>query len=400
MTAGEYREILGDRIQAEAHGLAARWLERLRALLPVAKNEVFPSPVLLDHIPAVLQQVGAYLRSPEDEEIGTNTAVVEKARELGMLRFSQNASIHQLMREYEILGHVLAEFTSEETRRLDLTASAADCVEVMGRMNRAVQVLMQTTVDTFIAEYTDTITQQTARLESFNRMVSHELRNPLGTLVYVVALLRNEELLNDGARRTQVLDMAQRNVERIRDLLLNLENLTRLRRDDEELPSLQQVEIEAIAGEVARQLDEVAAGRGVEIRIAKPLPTALIDPARTELVLMNLISNGIKYSDPAKPARWVEVTAREGAPAGHFVICVRDNGIGIPGEAMPQIFTRFFRAHAERDGDLGVEGSGLGLSIVQDCLAALGGTIEVESREGEGTLFVMTLPSEGPAAKA
>ena len=156
-------------------------------------------------------------------------------------------------------------------------------------------------------------------------------------------------------------------------------------------PSSQVVEVASLAEEVARQLREMAQARQVAVRVDPGLPVLLIDPARLELALLNLISNGIKYSDPAKPDRFVEIRF-DGQSDSTCTICVRDNGLGIPDDAKPAVFKRFFRAHAELDDRLGIDGSGLGLAIVAECVQALGGAITCESRAGEGTTFYLELP--------
>lgn len=387
--SSEYCEVIAGRIRDQAEALSKHWLVRLNELVPVPPNEVFPTEAILDHIPTVIREIGAYLRSPDDEEIGSNAVVLDKARELGVLRYGQKASIHQLLREYEVLGVILQRFVSDETLRLGLGPEASDALALASRLSRAVHVLLRTTVDTFTAEYADTIARQTTQLEGFNRMVSHELRNPLGTLGYAVSLLRRDEIASDPGRRGKIVDMVARNFERMRDLLQKLEQLSHLEKEASDLPTLQRVELDALAAEVARQLAEVAEKRGVEIRIAGKLPVVVVDPARVELVLMNLVSNGIKYRDPDKAERWVEVGAGEG---DSIVLWVRDNGLGIPSGASASLFTRFFRAHPERDAELGNEGSGLGLSIVHECVEALGGRIRVESDEGQGTTFFVDLP--------
>jgi signal transduction histidine kinase len=129
------------------------------------------------------------------------------------------------------------------------------------------------------------------------------------------------------------------------------------------------------------------------------------DPARLELVLLNLVANAIKYSDPEKGESFVEVAhARRQVDAAlpdqpdTFTLSVRDNGLGIAEADQPAIFDRFFRAHAHRDQELGVTGTGLGLAIVIDCVQALGGAIRCESRTGEGTTFFITLPGPRPTA--
>jgi hypothetical protein len=71
--------------------------------------------------------VAAYLRAPAEEEIAANAAVIAKARELGLLRHAQDASVHQLLHEYEILSEILESFVTDETRRLDLQPTSPEC---------------------------------------------------------------------------------------------------------------------------------------------------------------------------------------------------------------------------------------------------------------------------------
>src|SRR5687768_14058338 len=91
-TTDGYAGTLAQLIISERWTLANAWLTRLRDLLTVEPNDVFPSDDLLDHIPSLIAEIAAYLRAPADEEIAANAAVIDKARELGMLRHEQKAS--------------------------------------------------------------------------------------------------------------------------------------------------------------------------------------------------------------------------------------------------------------------------------------------------------------------
>jgi signal transduction histidine kinase len=389
-----YADIVARALAAERTSVAERWLVRLHAILDVAATDVFPSSDLLDHIPALVEDIAAYLRAPEDEEIAANAAVINKARELGMLRYNQKASVHQLLREYEILGEILEAFVADATERLSLTPTPGECFQVVGRLTRAVRTLMRTTVDTFTAQYTAVIDERNERIDKFNRMASHELRTPIGTLVFAATLLANRDITADTRRLDQVVSVVRNNVDRLSWLVQNLQRMARF---DQALdtPNTQRVDLGVLAHEVRRQLEEMAESRGVDICVDGQLPTIVADPARVELVLLNLVSNGIKYRDPEKEQAKVEIVAVK-APTGDSPTCVfevRDNGIGIPADAQEAIFQRFYRAHEHLDTTLGVSGTGLGLSIVVDCVKALGGTIACESSPGQGTAFRVTLPS-------
>ena len=120
-----YASLIAQAILAERFTIAARWLARLNEILEVEPAQVFPSDQLLDHIPTLIAEVAGYLHSPNAEEIAANTAVIEKARELGLLRHAQKASVHQLLREYEILGEILEDFIARQTDEQRLEPSAA-----------------------------------------------------------------------------------------------------------------------------------------------------------------------------------------------------------------------------------------------------------------------------------
>ena len=396
LTAADFADMIAERLSAEHVSLSGRWLERLLGLLSVDAKDVFPTDRLLDHIPALIREVAGYVRVPESEAVSANTAIIAKAQELGALRHSQQASVHQLLTEYRLLGGILTTFVQDELTQLSVPPAADEAVEVMRRINEAIWILMQTTVDTFVAEYAGTIASHAARLESFDRMVSHELRQPLGTLMYALPLIRREVNGGDTARCEHFLGVMERNVLRLVQQMEQLEALSRLRTPQSDAPDVQRVEVSAVAWEVARQLREMADARAVEVRISDALPAIIVDMARLELILMNLVSNAIKYSDPEKPQRFVHIDAESTSDDGFACIVVRDNGLGIPESSQVTVFRRFMRAHANRDRELNVRGSGLGLAIAAECAEAVGGSIRVESTVGVGTSFFVSLPRTPP----
>ena len=392
-TLDTFADIVARALRNERAAVAEHWLARLRTLLDVGANEVFPSTDLLDHIPALIEAIAAYLGAPEHEEIAANTTVIDKARELGLLRHAQRASVHQLLREYEMLGEILEGFVAELTLRLQLTPTPEECFEVTSRLTRAVRALMRTTVDTFVAEYTAAIDERNERIDQFNRMASHEMRTPLGTLAVAAELLNNPQVTSDQQRFTSLTGIVKNNVDRLCWLVNHLQRMAKLDHT-EDMPNNQRVDVSALAAEVRRQLEDMAHARQVEIRIDNAMPTVVSDPARLELILLNLVSNGIKYHNPAATEAFVAIENVELPDDGgaHWVFRVRDNGIGIPEDAQEAVFRRFFRAHEHLDGTLGATGSGLGLSIVVECVKALGGTITCQSQPAHGTTFVVSLP--------
>jgi signal transduction histidine kinase len=376
------------RLAGEHTALAAQWLMRLDEVLDVDVRQVFPTHTLLDHIPELIQEIAGYLGAPQDQEIAANTAVLSKASELGLLRFDQRASVHQLLREYQILGETLEAFFAREAAALGAGADATAAVMAVARANQAVRVLQQHTVDAFIGRYTAAIERQTTRLRSFSHLVSHEIRQPLQVLQALAKVLPR---LTVDAEAESLIGSLERNVERLADVSGKLERLARLTRTSEVAINEQAVNLGSLAVDVARQLDDMAAARGVRVEIADALPTLLVDSGRAELVMMNLLANAVKYSDPDKTDRTVRVHPDPSVP--HPRVVVSDNGLGIPRSKLTEIFDQFVRVHAHLDDELGAQGLGLGLSIVRESMDAMGGTVSVTSDEGRGTTFVLDWPA-------
>lgn len=390
----EFRLVLAGRIRAERQALCREWLERLAKLLPVAEARIFPAQELLDQVPELLGQFADDLESPEYHEVAANSLVHAKARQLGELRYQQKASIHQILREFDILATVLDEFVVAEVVRTETRPGAPECVLILSRLHRAVRILLQGVVDTYTARYTATIEEQHARLESYNRMVSHELRTPIGTLEMGAELLATE---GDAEERVRLIDVLRRNAVRTRRILESLDSFRHEALESGEHANVQPIELDALVRDVVARLESMALDRGVDVRVVDGLPTLDADVAKLEMVLRNLVANAIKYSDPQKPERFVEIGGGGDDEQVHFY--VEDNGLGIPEEHHPRVFQRFARLHADRDDDLGVEGHGLGLAITRECVETMSGTIEFDSRAGEGTVFRVCLPrrAEEPA---
>jgi signal transduction histidine kinase len=389
-----YCEYVGQALQTQQRELSRRWLERLVALLPVDANAVFTSNELLDHIPRLIDQIGKYVSAPDMADIAANTLVTEHARELGQLRHRQQASVYQVLREYDLLAELLEQFLDERTDAMATAPAAKECLEASRRVGRAVRVLMQTTVATFISEYTDTITAQATRIDQFNRAVSHELRNVLGTLQFSGALLKNGSP-PDPTTQERILATLSRNTDRALQIVRSLERLPRSGILAGDTPTEQFIDLSELISEVIRQLEGMAEAHGVALQTESSFPRIYVDTGRLELVLVNLVANAIKYSDPQKSDRFVQLAASTHED-GHE-IRVRDNGIGIPAKAIARVFERFHRAHPDLDSTLGVDGTGLGLAIVEECVKSLAAEIRVESEEGLGTVFILTLPKKLPA---
>jgi signal transduction histidine kinase len=144
-----------------------------------------------------------------------------------------------------------------------------------------------------------------------------------------------------------------------------------------------------LAEQCAALVRPLAEARGLQLRVHGGDGASLLaDPDKLREVITNLLHNAIQYN---RPQGSIDVSvAREN---GHLHVEVRDTGIGIRAEARQHIFERFYRADAARGGEDGLH-AGLGLAIVKGYVDLMGGTIHVESTEGQGSTFHLELPVE------
>lgn len=375
---------LGSRLKHANGALAARWLEGL-VHLPAISAPDGASGKLLAHLPELISELADHLRGPETEDIGRNRSVMRQATQLGELRFEQRASIHQLLRDYQILSDLLEDFLLHEVEQVDPPLAADDVVRVMSRVTHAVRTLQRQTIDTFISKYTATIERQNTQLLAFGRTVANEIRKPLGVLQLMSSLM---PVPTGDTESTYLVDVLDRNVRRLADVATRLERLAHSELEIDVVPDEQTVNLTALVDQVVKGLRQAATARGVRCVVDSELPLLDVEPARTELVFLNLIANAIKHSDPAKSSRVVEILSVAGVPQP--TVLVRDNGVGMSPRRVQHLFREFDRTHDYRDRDLDGQGLGLGLSIVRECMDACGGTVRIESTEGEGTTVTLT----------
>ncbi len=224
-----------------------------------------------------------------------------------------------------------------------------------------------------------------ARLRNFTADASHELRIPITSLRghLEVALRRQRSAEEYQVAIENALEEAEHLSKITRDLLLLSQT------DAGQLKlSIQPVALKSFTEDVFDQL----AGFPDVKRISKKLrpvndATVYFDPDRVRQLLLILVDNALKYG---RENGTIVLESR--AEDGKTVFKVEDDGIGIPAKDLDKIFTRFYRVDKSRSREMG--GTGLGLSIAQWIASAHNGTIRVESQEGKGSIFTVTLASK------
>jgi signal transduction histidine kinase len=378
---------LADRMRASSDELTHRWLDRISARVSLDPNRIFPTDALLDHVPLLILGIAEYIENPE-RVILAEVPVVAKAMELGELRFSQGFDEYQVLKEYEIFGGILFSFLSRVVDGIEEPCSRGELLACAHRLFLAVALIQQATLTHYLSLVKDRLNEREQRLRGFNRALSHELRNQIGTIAGAAEILELGPTSPEQQRK--MTSMILRNGANMK---VTLENLVELSRFDENARQSRHVALPAAAAEVARQLRESARAHGVEIRLGTDLPPIDVSAAAFELCLSNLLANAIKYSDQKKDRRWVEVRAYVTVPddggTPETVVEVRDNGIGVPEGKRAELFGRFFRAHEDINSE--IEGTGLGLSIVRDTVTSLGGRAWADFFE-DGTAFFFSIP--------
>ncbi len=388
-------------------GSRGEWTGTLCALrqpVPSDESGEAPAPVLLvDDHPANLLALGALLKGPDLELVsvpsGTDALAEVTTREFAVVLLDLQMPVMdgiETARAIHGLGDArgrtvpvifLTATDAPAPRMLSAYASGAvdfiqkPCEPDVLRSKVQVFVALFRTQRRLLAEIERRRILQDA-LDARDRMlaiVSHDLRNPLNSIVLGAAQIRTDP---DLAHRS-VVRAAQR-MSRLVEDLLDLATL------DAGKPLSMRFGCHDLA-ELARESIEVQQplARSKELALRAELAAGLrvhCDPERVQQVLANLIGNAVKFSRERSP---IDVVARRAGD--EVVVCVRDAGIGIRREHVGHIFDRYWKGDSTRE-----EGAGLGLSIAREIVDAHGGRIWVDTVEGQGSAFSFTLRAEDP----
>lgn len=233
---------------------------------------------------------------------------------------------------------------------------------------------------------------QVRRLEGVRRdfvaNVSHEIKTPLTSIRGYVETLQSDD--PDPDVRRQFLTIIQKNADRLQQIVDDLLDLSRIESGGWK-PELQVVDPVLVAAETWDAYARIAEQRGVSLVLPTTPLRVRADPAALRHIFGNLFDNAVRYSAPAGTITVTLSPSEDGAPRRLITIEVRDTGAGIPGEAMPRIFERFYRADPARSRSEG--GTGLGLSIVKHLAESMEGDVAAASQLGKGTAIRVRLPA-------
>jgi two-component system phosphate regulon sensor histidine kinase PhoR len=221
--------------------------------------------------------------------------------------------------------------------------------------------------------------------QEFVANVSHELRTPLSLIKgFVETLLEGAK--DDPELATRFLRTIEKHTDRLTYLIEDLLTISKLE-SGQIVMNLHEVGLHEEAGRVLDDLQARAAGKNITLQNKVPEELkARADADRLQQVLFNLVENAIKYGR----AEGTVSIGGEDNSSGRAELWVKDDGPGIPQDAMERVFERFYRVDRARSRETG--GTGLGLSIVKHIVQAHGGEVWVRSDLGQGATFYFTLP--------
>jgi heavy metal sensor kinase len=220
-------------------------------------------------------------------------------------------------------------------------------------------------------------------IHRFSADASHELRTPLTILRGELEAAVQQPQITPELRET--LGSALEETERLSRIVESLMAIARLDAGEAKV-ELAHFDLAELTSSTTEQMRLLAEDKNIALRCeAKQHVGIEGDRSRLKQVIVNLVDNAIKYT-PAGGHVGVKVYTSN----GFGVLEVNDNGMGIPAEALPHIFERFYRVDKARSRQMG--GAGLGLSIIKAIVTAHGGQVKVESVEGKGSRFLVELP--------
>ncbi|MEZ7500546.1 PAS domain S-box protein [Flavobacterium sp. Arc3] len=215
-------------------------------------------------------------------------------------------------------------------------------------------------------------------LDRFVYSVSHDLRSPLTSILGLISFIEEE---SEEADTLEHANMIRNSINRLDEFIKKILSYSRNNRTGLEI---EQIPLQKTVIDIAHSLQSMKEGKGInfiiDIEEQQPFHS---DKLRFNTILVNLISNAIKYHKDEKSNRYIKIVGQ----SDHEIlqITIEDNGIGIAPAYHSKIFEMFFRLSGTKDG------SGIGLYIVKDTLGVLQGTIKIHSEEGVGTAFTITL---------
>jgi len=297
---------------------------------------------------------------------------------IGALRADFNAddnesAVEELARQNRDFVQILSELEEkrEELERLNqkLTASNSELNEANARLRELAEMR-----------------------EEFLALTTHDLRSPLTVISGVISFFTSGRLGELSPEQKNMVQMVERNTQNLIELVNDLLDAAKLESGALQLEAAP-TDLRALLGEICEPLEPLAHEKGITLTQALPeaLPPVSADRAKLRRVLVNLLSNALKFT-PKGGHVSVSAERVDGDGSGGLVrIAVADTGVGIAADDLPVLFDKY--EQARHRATRGEKGTGLGLYITKQLVELHGGTINVESELGKGSTFSFIIPA-------
>jgi PAS domain S-box-containing protein len=267
--------------------------------------------------------------------------------------------------------------------------------EIIGIFGLSRDITAQIRAENSLAHAAERLSSQNEALRELDRLkdefiglVSHELRTPLTSIIGYVEMLRDERAA--GLNTDHFAEVIERNAQRLLRLVGDLLFVSGVQSGKIAM-EFHSTDLAEISATTVEEMRPQAQRKHIDLDFyATAAPRLDVDPTRIAQMIGNLISNAVKFTPPGG-----RIEVRLGTEAGNAVLTVADTGTGIPAADREWIFERFFRtALATQQA---IPGTGLGLTITKAIVEAHHGTITVDSNEGRGSVFKISLPLGPPS---
>jgi signal transduction histidine kinase/ActR/RegA family two-component response regulator len=397
--AEAYPEV-GSLIQRDASILIERWTRRALQEQPHAQR--VHHQALVDHFHELLAALGRSLTESDDAATGQHCL---PATIHGEERWETGWSLPELVRDYQILRLVILDYLEEvheqpPSHRVVMAiglaldeAIAASATRYVTSRDRHLRLLEEERaerdkqIQEHLRQRADTLREVDRRKNEFMATLGHEMRNPLAPLWHAARLLELHATM-EPVSLEQVRDIIKRQVEQLGRLADDLLDISRIAQAKVELRKEPVNLVDVITQAVQTSAPHIKARHHQFDVVAPSEPIWLeADPARLVQIIVNLLNNAAKYTEPGGHIRLTAGKEADGTTA----IRVRDNGMGIPAEMLPHVFELFTQGEWSADHAQG--GMGIGLALVRRLVELHGGTITASSPGlGQGSEFVVCLP--------
>lgn len=270
------------------------------------------------------------------------------------------------------------EFAYVSDRSVIIRAEDGKPVRMIGAMQ---DITKQKHAENLLKQQNEELLKINQELDSFVYSASHELRSPLTAIMGLIILSRSKK--NDPEELESFFNLMEKSVQNLDQVIKDIISYSKNARLEVEN---QVIDFEGMIKESIDLFNYLEGGDKVTFNIEmNEYNPFYSDKNRIATVLNNIISNAIKYRNPKADKSVVNIKITQKPHEAELIIA--DNGLGIPEEKQAEVFKMFYRLSST------MPGSGLGLFIVREILSKLGGTIEINSAEGKGTTFFITIPN-------